>query len=320
MNKNIRLLSILEDLLVKKQVSVKALAHEYNVSVKSIQNDFQVLNEYFGEKLVKKGDLYTLLEENNITKVFSSNPQTIKHFLYLISMIDASFYDEFINEYSHLLKGLKLSSTPIYQVVNSPNENLTRENRNMLEELEKFIVHRNYISITYSHPNIDTYVYHHSIPLKILYMKENWYLVALTTNDIENNSVFKKLRIGFITDIQASRTEPKHFHSDHVEKLKAEKFLETLQSPFSDIGVFKYMVTLRVSLQVARYFKSKKYLKSQRLLKELENGDVLVQYEITHDMEIIPIVQQWIPFIQVVEPLSLREKIVENIEEFMKGL
>lgn len=320
MKKNIRLLSILEDLLVTKHVSVKALALKHNVSVKSIQNDFQVLNEYFSEKLLKQGDCYMLLDTQSMAKLFSSNPQTIKHFLYLISMIDASFYDEFINEYGHLLKGLNLHNTPIYQIINNSNENLTKENRKILEQLESFIAHRNYIRITYSHENMDTYVYHHTIPLKILYMKENWYLVALTTNDIDNNSVFKKLRIGFITDIQASRTEPKHFHSDHVEKLKAEKFLETLQSPFSDIGASKYMVTLRVSLQVARYFKSKKYLKSQRVLKELENGDILVQYEITHDMEIIPIVQQWIPFIQVVEPLFLREKIVQNIEKFMKGV
>ncbi|HFU76114.1 MAG TPA: WYL domain-containing protein, partial [Arcobacter sp.] len=79
-------------------------------------------------------------------------------------------------------------------------------------------------------------------------------------------------------------------------------------------------VVLKVSLEVARYFKSKHYLKSQKFLKELENGDILLSYEISHDMEIIPLVQQWMPFIQVVEPLCLQEKIVKNVEKFMKGV
>jgi len=151
-------------------------------------------------------------------------------------------------------------------------------------------------------------------------MKENWYLVVLTTNDIDNNSVFKKLRIGFITDIQVSKVEPKHFHADHIEKVKAERFLKRLQSPFSDMGNVNYKVVLRISLEVARYFKSKQYLKSQKLIKELENGDILLNYEISNDMEIIPLIQQWIPFIQVVEPLSLKEKIMQNIEKFIKGV
>ena len=41
----------------------------FDVSAKSIQNDFQILNEYFGEKLVKKGDSYTLLNQESIQQV-----------------------------------------------------------------------------------------------------------------------------------------------------------------------------------------------------------------------------------------------------------
>lgn len=320
MTKNIRLLSILEQLSIHPKVSVKELALLYDVTPRSIQNDFRIFNEYFGEKLLKKGECYTLLDEDRFSKIFTSKPQTIKRFLQLISMVDTTFYDEFTQEYSELLNELNFRVSPVYQIEDSPYEKLNKENQKILEELELFIAHRNYINITYTHPNIDTFVYYHSIPLKILYLKENWYLAVLTTNNVENNSIFKKLRINFITKVQESRLEPKHFYSDHSEKIKAERFLKTIQSSFSDMEMTSYKVLLEVSLTVARYFKSKQYLKSQKVIKELANGNILVTYEITNDMEIIPLIQQWIPHVQVIEPLDLKEKIVKNIERFMKGV
>ncbi|CAA6798445.1 MAG: Probable transcription regulator Cj0571 [uncultured Sulfurovum sp.] len=283
MTKNIRLLSILEHLSTHPKASVKELALLYNVTSKSIQNDFQILNDYLGDRLLKKGDTYRLLNTDSFSKIFKSNPQTIKRFLQLVSMVDANFYDEFVNDNAELLKELNLNTTSVYQIENSPYEQLSVENKKVLEELASFISHRNYINITYSHSNIDTVVYMHSIPLKILLLKENWYLAVLTTNNVDNNSIFKKLRINFISNVQESKLEPKHFHSDHTEKVKAERFLKRLQSPFSDMDRISYKVVLKVSLEVARYFKSKQYLKSQKLIKELDNGDVLFSYEISND-------------------------------------
>jgi len=320
MTKNIRLLSILEALVTDSTVSVKALASLYDVTPKSIQNDFQILKAYFGEKLIKKGERYQLLSEDVFSTLFKSNPHTVKRFLQLVSMVDAPFYDALVKENAEQFKALKLNTSSIYQIENSSYEHLSLENRKILDNLEFFISQRHYVNITYIHPNIDTFIYAHSIPLKILLLKENWYLAVLTTNNVDNNSIFKKLRINFIYKVEATKLEPKHFHVDHTEKVKAERFLKSIQSPFSDMDKRTYKVVLKVSLKVARYFKSKHYLKSQKFLQELENGDILLSYEISHDMEIIPLVQQWMPFIQVVEPLCLQEKIVKNVEKFMKGV
>ncbi|SFV59847.1 hypothetical protein MNB_SV-12-1234 [hydrothermal vent metagenome] len=35
-----------------------------------------------------------------------------------------------------------------------------------------------------------------------MYLKDNWYLALLTTNNIDNNTIFKKLRINFIKKLQ----------------------------------------------------------------------------------------------------------------------
>jgi predicted DNA-binding transcriptional regulator YafY len=319
MTKNIRLLSILEQLSKRSILCIKDVALHFNVTVKSIQNDFKILNEYFGEQLIKKGDCYTLLTPDSFAQIFKSNPQTIKRFLHLVSMVDNLFYREFIEEHQTMLQGLTLSTTTVYQIENSPYENLKEENKKILEELESFIMHRNYINLTYTRPNIETHYFSHSIPLKILYLHDNWYLAVLTTNNVDNNSIFKKLRINFITKVQATTLEPKHFHADHTEKLKAENFLKNIQSPYSNLEKPTYRVKLKASVEIARYFKTKKYLKSQKVVKELEDGTLYITYEVNHELEIIPIVQRWIPYLQVMEPIELKEKIAQNVKQFMKG-
>jgi len=49
----------------------------------------------------------------------------------------------------------------------------------------------------------------------------------------------------------------------------------------------------------------------------LDNGDIMVEFMITHDMEVLPIIQQWIPHLQVIEPIRIQNQITENIQLFM---
>ena len=76
---------------------------------------------------------------------------------------------------------------------------------------------------------------------------------------------------------------------------------------------------MQVHHSKARYFKNKKYLKSQKVTKTLKNEDIFVVYEISNDMEIIPIIQRWMPFVQVIEPLRVKERIEENLRVYLKG-
>ncbi|CAA6803126.1 MAG: Unknown protein [uncultured Sulfurovum sp.] len=58
MTKNIRLFSILERLSKSHKVCVKELALLYDVDVKTLQNDFKTIREYFSDNLIKKGDCF----------------------------------------------------------------------------------------------------------------------------------------------------------------------------------------------------------------------------------------------------------------------
>ena len=315
-SKNIRIISTLEKLALGKKVCIKELAHEYGVGKRSIQNDIDELKGYFSDSLVKKGDCYGLLNEEHFTSLFTSNPKMTKEFLKLVSIVDSPLYDKFIDEQRDLIEALKFSSNPIYQIENSPYEHLKSQDKEILETLEKAIANRKYINIKY-HSKKKGLLYSHSIPIRILYLNDNWYLVVLTTDNIINNSAFKQLRISSIVSILKPLFEPKIFDKDNISKLKAEQFLKKIQSAYSNMDRKTYVVLIRVSVDVAQYFKKKKYLKSQKILEDKENGDILLSYEVCNDMEIIPIIQRWIPHLKVIEPLRIKEKVEKNLRKFM---
>lgn len=323
MRKNIRLFSILERLSKNQKVCVKELALLYEVDVKTMQNDFKVIREYFEERLIKKGDCYYLLSSDMFSELFSTNPQLIKRLLRVLSTVDTVLYDDFISKNSIVLEKLGYATSRIYQIENSPYEKLNAHSVKLLETLEEAIVNRTYLTISHHKPNEKVYVFKECQVLRILYLEDNWYIAlnTLGTPHTQNpNSFFRLMRISFIEKISPSKFEPKIFHSDNIEKLKADKSLRLVQTPFSKIQNKPYRVTIEISAFASVYFRAKRYLKTQREIEKLENGATLFEFTLTDDMEIIPLIQQWTPHLKVLEPLRIKEKIEENMREFMKGV
>ena len=322
MDKIIRVLSIIKSLSKQEKVCVKKLAIDLDENIRNIQNDFKaVLNPYFGDKLNKVGDCYFLLKGEQFYDLFQHNHKTSKQFLKFLSIVDSNLYNQFKKEHTELIKGLKLDSSAVYQIENSPYEHLKSESLEILEQLELAITNRTYITITHHKLNEQEWVFKECQVLKILYLEDNWYIAVNTLQNYHTqnpNSCFRLMRISFITSVKESRVEPKTFHSDNIEKLKAENSLPHLQTPFSKIHNTPYKVIVKVSAFASVYFKAKKYLKSQRVVKHFDDGSTWIEFTITDDMEVMPLIQQWIPHLRVIEPLRIKEEIFEKMKNFMK--
>jgi len=319
MTKTIRLLSILEELTTNEKVCVKELALLLGEKLRNIQKDFKdVLHPYFGDRLNYENGCYSLLKKEYFYDLFKYDHKTSKQFLRFLSIVDSDLYNQFKKEHQELIKALKLDSSTVYQIEDSPYEKLKSASLEILEKLENAISSKEYINLTYSLPQKQSKFFSHSMPLKILYLGSNWYLATLTTNDILENGSFKLLRINFISKIIRPKIEPISFHDDNSEKIEADRFIKNIQSSFSNINISPYKVVLKVHPDKARYFQNKKYLTTQTIIKS-ESNELLVSYFISNDMEIIPLIQRWIPFVSVVEPLRIKEKIDENLKLFMKG-
>ncbi|MCK4441335.1 MAG: hypothetical protein KAU90_04965 [Sulfurovaceae bacterium] len=188
MNKITRILFILEKLSSQEKVCIKELASFLGENIRNLQTDFKdVLKPYFGDRLINSKGCYFLIKREYFYDLFHHNHKSSKHFLQLLSIVDSDLYHKFKKEHIELIKALKLDSSTIYQIENSPYEQLKSQNKKIIEQIEEYIYQQNYINVTYR----DNIYYSHCIPLKILYLKDNWYLALLTTNNIDNNSIFK---------------------------------------------------------------------------------------------------------------------------------
>ena len=75
---------------------------------------------------------------------------------------------------------------------------------------------------------------------------------------------------------------------------------------------------MEIDSKKAYFFKSKNYLKSQQIEETLPNGNLIVSYRVTQEMEVEELIKRWIPFVKVIKPPSLKQKIEDELREYLK--
>jgi predicted DNA-binding transcriptional regulator YafY len=187
----------------------------------------------------------------------------------------------------------------IFLIKTSPMEELT--NWQMIQQLQKCINRSQKVEIDY-YLEIDGGVQLHFAkfkPYRIVLEEGNWYLVGEDGEDPE--MPVKALRIGFIRRVNPLPEEFKR-------KPEIKRFIENRQSLFSTFGRREERALIKVSPEVARFFKKKKFLASQRVVEERQDG-LIVEYRFTNSMEILRLVKCWLPHLEVLEPLHLRKEV-----------
>ena len=283
---------------------------EVNVGLRALQKDMAYIKKYLGDNLSREGACYRLLKKEYLDNFFKDNHTEIKRFFHAISLIDKSVFGSNFKKYQSLLDTIKAQQKGVYLFLENPFENLKQ--LNLKEELERYIQERRYINIDYFSDKL--YQFKDVQPYKIIYQNGNWYLAVLTTQDYEINGGFKLLRLNFIKNITLPKYEPYTFH----ENINVKYFLENrFQSLFTSYDREFFTVKVKVSSKVARHFKVKKYLKSQRIVEQTENNDLIIEYTINDEMEIIPIIQMWLPNLKVISPKWIDDKIIEHCKKYI---
>ena len=199
-------------------------------------------------------------------------------------------------------------SKKCYEFKTKPFENFKSDSV-LLKELENKIKHQKYINIEY---DINGKINKFEVkPYKIIFINENFYLACEIEHELLEFAMYRLSKIKSIEDTS------KTYHKN----IEIEDFIKDIQTPFSfykrDYKKHLINVVLEVDKSKAFYFENKKYLKSQEILEKLDNGNLLIKYKITQEMEIEELVKRWIPFVKVVEPLSLKEKIESDLRRYL---
>lgn len=292
-----RLITILSKFSQNEIVNPKELAQEFNVSVRTIQKDLKdKLMPNFPIYMHKKGE-YRLSEGASITKSYLTNDEMIILSLSLSKFKDVSDFDKTTDNL--LKKLLKPNLNNPYYMKNDDVEDLDIDS-NIVQTIEDAIEYSNIIEVK-------TLT---SIKIVEAYKMANyagiWYLFARDTKD-------NKIKTFMISKIKfVNLTPKKHNFSKH----SIEQILHKSHSPYYQDGN-AYDVKVKIYKEIAHFFEQKDFLQSQEIEEKLEDGSLIVNFEISHDEDIDNIIKSWLPHIEILEPARFRDKLKNELQEYL---
>ena len=303
-----RILYIIER-LSKEECTTKQLTQEiFNVDDEGkrriVQNDIKLLKEFYGDKLISpsKG-VYKFLKLPYFMKnITTTDGIKIKELIEFMMVFDNKMLSMFEKEEPLLIKKLRDDIKTIYLIHEPPLEILSSV---FLEDIKRAIKGRRYVTLTYESNMLESY---NDIQIhRIIYASGNWYIAI---HDSNWEKKYNLLRINFIKSL---KLDSKTFHRD----IEIEKAVDNFQSLFSKPDAKLFEVVVEVSSKIMRHFKHKKHLKSQKIIKESKKG-LTISYEVTDSLVIIPLIKQWMPYIKVISPSSIKEQISKDAKFFLK--
>jgi predicted DNA-binding transcriptional regulator YafY len=280
-----RLAIILTKLNASERFTVEDLVEEFSVTKRTIQRD---LNERLSYLPIKKENKHYYLEPYYLGKL---NYDDIKNFSALsgIKGLFPSLQEDFLKSI------LDNTVSQAYLVKGHNYEDLT-DKANVFKLIETAILDRSKVLFTYKAKKriVD--------PYKLLNIKGIWYLAGV------EDGVLKTFSFSKISGLEITEA----FYVADKEVLQSIKEEDT--SWFSNNQT---EVVLKVDNTVASYFKRRDILPNQSLVKELEDGGVLISTKVAFDEEVLKLVRYWIPHVTVVSPLRLQKKLEEGLRGYL---
>jgi predicted DNA-binding transcriptional regulator YafY len=281
---SVRLSQILTKLNNGERFSIDELAQEFNVSSRTIVRDIKERLNYFP---LKKEGKYYFLEEYALGKL---NLNDIKNFASISGI--KSLYPSLTNQFLVEILDDRINKT--YMVKNSGFEQI--ENKKYeFKKLSNAIINYQIVEFFYKEKQKKVN------PYKLLNSSGIWYLCASDDDKIKTYTFSKieNLKITKETFKQNSQL------LKQIEKDEINWFSNETKE-----------VILKIDNKSKEYFLRKKVFPNMKILEENEEYFV-VSTKIAFDDEILNIVKYWIPYIQIVSPISLAEKLNEILKTYL---
>lgn len=285
-----RLANILTKLNMGYQLSIKELASEFGVSTRTISRDFDRLNTYLPLLQDDETKKY-YLEANYLGKIA---PQDIRNFAQLSGIsdlypsLDISFLRELLDSRAH----------HIYSVKGYSFEDASQF-KELFKVLGKAIQEHSQIGFVYKgEPRLVQ-------PYRLIHHHGSWYLAAVRKNQL------RTYRFSHIQLMDSS-----HGYSQFVPDPNIVKLVEDDDSIW--FGQDKQEIILSIDSQVAFYFKQRSILPEQQIVKELNDGGLLVSSKINHDMQLLPLIRFWIPHVAIISPAHLQNELEVGLKEYLE--
>ena len=270
--------------------STKQIADALGLNVRTIQRDLNEILAFNGA--VKKGRLWSVDKSE-----FDPNDEN-QIVLSVLDKMAKNVGAEFYSKAHGLLKGISEGlNHPIF--VSLSAEKLEKKDIELIENLESVIASRSEIELLYFSKT------HRLSPIKIALFDGFWYLLAMAG---------EKLKKFHLKSIKEIKILPSKFKIDE----SLENRIKSANSAWFDPEK-SFIVRLWIDKVVKKYFE-RKPLPNQQIMCENEDGSIEIEVQVTHIMEIKPLVFYYLPHIKVIEPSSLADDILAEMERYIKEI
>ena len=284
-----RLANILTKLNMGYRLSIKELASEFGVSTRTISRDFDRLNTYLPLLQDDVNKKY-YLEVSYLGKIGAKD---IRNFAQLSGISD--LYPSL--DMSFLREVLDSRAQQIYSAKGYSFEDVSQFTE-LFKVFGKAIEEHQQIGFLYKgEPRLVQ-------PYRLIHHHGSWYLAAVRKD---------QLRTYRISHIQL--TPSPHEYSQFIPDQNIVKLVENDDSIW--FGQDKQEITLSIDHQISFYFKQRSILPEQQIVKELEDGGLLVSSKINHDMQLLPLIRFWIPHIKIVSPDRLQDDLEMSLKKYL---
>ena len=306
------LFKLMEHFLIQKEISSydERILDEFGCDKKTLERYLKEIEELYTHIVtIKRGHkkVWKLVSVSDVFEEFLKNSDDLSDLFLMAQEFDPSVFKEL--ERGTLAKIAK--DDEVFLFKNYIMEDLqSMESKAIFKNLKQAIARHEYRDIVYVYNNE---VMHKNLKcIKLLFINNNWYLVGV---DDEKHLHFR--RLSFIKEVRYSK---KNSFQKHEVKVYLE-FLSSVQTAMTLYGVTPKKATIKALPCVAKYFKKgmKKILPSQKFIKVCDDGSVLFSLAYTQELEVLPLIQKWLPDLVVVAPQELKEAYAKKLEEAFKN-
>jgi len=286
---------IFRKILHNEDIKTSELAEYFQTDIKTIRRDLKDWISPLFETEIYSQNKEWIISESVIDITFYE-PSELAAIAFIFKYMDSDnpqLYSKTVSLFNELHEKLSHS---IYK--QSSIEDILATKKEEFYKLKSAIDHKKEVRFKFFEH--DKFVQ----PLKIANIEKYWYLLCYD----KDKERFSKFSINGISEIVKAKEEfDPNIHS----------FLDKLDNAIN--AFFNAYKEIEVILKLdweAKKVLSRKRLNSTQNIVHNEDDEYIMTITVTHLMEIIPTIQQWIPFIEVISPQVLKDKIKENLEKY----
>lgn len=298
MIKSTEILNLLKEFSKGREVVIKNYALKCELSERTIRRYIKELMDFFGKNFItsiSKG-VYICKNKELFKDFFTSNEfiNESEKLIDLLHIINPDFAKYLPNSHKKIDEKLAKELADVFLIRGSPHENTP--NLKIFGLIQKAIKFRRYIDIIYDEIKLQNVK-----PIKIIYSKGNWQL-ALLQKDISKNNGFLAIRLNFIQNVKIKKDS---FYIDEY----ALNFVKNSDIFWDGYKKEIYKSQAMISHKIVKYFKVKKFFKSQIIYDEIyKNGWQKIEFEITSDAMILMLARRFFPEFIIISPTSAKAK------------